>query len=200
MVKLVAQTPLFFALFALGARLLRYATLTRPARRAKNTTSRIRGGMKIKERLSKHPLAAAVVSFFAFTVLIGLLLGAILGPLKCRDGWASPSIGQSGACSWHGGVDRNRGALNTLLSLAGAFGVFLWCVPIRDWRCHCGPIYPPPVSGGCAGREPAGMASVTGLVDRWRRHHEVSMLTAVMLSDDARSVVSVRTGPMSGLS
>jgi hypothetical protein len=131
MVKLVAQTPLFFALFALGARLLRYATLTRPARRAKNTTSRIRGGMKIKERLSKHPLAAAVVSFFAFTVLIGLLLGAILGPLKCRDGWASPSIGQSGACSWHGGVDRNRGALNTLLSLAGAFGVFLWCVPIN---------------------------------------------------------------------
>ena len=23
---------------------------------------------------------------------------------RCRDGWHSPSIGQQGACSWHGGV------------------------------------------------------------------------------------------------
>src|SRR4029077_4755300 len=29
-------------------------------------------------------------------------------------------------------------------------------------------------------REPAGMASVTGLVDRWRRHHEVSILIAAI--------------------
>ena len=82
--------------------------------------------MTIKECLSKHPVVAAVVSFFAFTILIGLLLGAILGPVKCRDGWASHSIDHSGACSWHGGVNRDRDALNIILSVTGAFGVFLW--------------------------------------------------------------------------
>ena len=35
----------------------------------------------------------------------------------------------------------------------------------EDWRCDCGPIYPLAVVGGSAGREPAEMASVTGLVD-----------------------------------
>ena len=25
-------------------------------------------------------------------------------PYRCADGWHSPSIGKSGACSWHGGV------------------------------------------------------------------------------------------------
>ena len=37
----------------------------------------------------------------------------------------------------------------------------------RGWRCDCGPIYPLAVSRGCAGREPAGMASDTGLADCW---------------------------------
>ncbi len=31
-------------------------------------------------------------------------LGYVLGPATCRDGWASSSIGRSGACSHHGGV------------------------------------------------------------------------------------------------
>jgi hypothetical protein len=34
-------------------------------------------------------------------------------------------------------------------------------------RCDCGPICQLAVSEGCAGREPAGMASLTGLVDQW---------------------------------
>ena len=34
-------------------------------------------------------------------------------------------------------------------------------------RCDFGPICQLAVSEGCAGREPAGMASLTGLVDQW---------------------------------
>jgi hypothetical protein len=40
-------------------------------------------------------------------VLVGLLCGlgaAWLCGQRCADGWASPSIGLQGACSWHGGV------------------------------------------------------------------------------------------------
>src|SRR5258708_36595137 len=48
----------------------------------------------------------------------------------------------------------------------------------KDWRCHCGPIYRRAVSGGATGRKPARIASVTGLVDRSRRYHEVSILIA----------------------
>jgi hypothetical protein len=81
---------------------------------------------KFNERLRKHPIGAAIVSFFILNILLGLLLGGILGPTKCRDGWASHSIGHRGACSWHGGVDRSRGAVVTVLSLAGAFGVAIW--------------------------------------------------------------------------
>ena len=35
-------------------------------------------------------------------------LRCMLGPTTCRDGWASPSIGIQGACSWHGGVDHSK--------------------------------------------------------------------------------------------
>src|SRR5262249_41216165 len=49
-----------------------------------------------------------------------------------------------------------------------------------DWQCNCAPILLPAVSKGSAGREPAGMAGVTGLVDRWWRHHEGSMLAAAV--------------------
>ena len=27
------------------------------------------------------------------------------GPVKCKDGWSSSSIGSAGACSYHGGID-----------------------------------------------------------------------------------------------
>ncbi len=57
-------------------------------------------------------------------------LGYVLGPLTCRDGWASHSIGRSGACSHHGGVsDREWVAL-----LAVAIGVCigLWVESRRN--------------------------------------------------------------------
>jgi hypothetical protein len=48
---------------------------------------------------------------------------------------------------------------------------------------------------GLCCREPAGMASVTGLVDQWRRRHEVSILiAAVHLADRFDQKSSFRTG------
>jgi len=46
----------------------------------------------------------------AIATLIGLvwLSNYLLGPVVCRDGWASPSIGHRDACSWHGGVSHSR--------------------------------------------------------------------------------------------
>lgn len=41
--------------------------------------------------------------FVFITVLLLLLF--IAGPARCSDGWASGSIGRSGACSHHGGVN-----------------------------------------------------------------------------------------------
>src|SRR6516164_6081893 len=50
----------------------------------------------------------------------------------------------------------------------------------EDWRCDGGPVYRLAVSGSSGGREPPGLASVTGVGDRRRRHHEVSIPTAVV--------------------
>ncbi|WP_152967616.1 hypothetical protein [Pannonibacter phragmitetus] len=36
---------------------------------------------------------------------------------RCSSGWISPSIGSSGACSHHGGVDRTRPRLAWVFSL-----------------------------------------------------------------------------------
>jgi hypothetical protein len=44
----------------------------------------------------------------AIFVIAYILLNNWAGPVTCKDGWASPSIGRQGACSWHGGVDRTR--------------------------------------------------------------------------------------------
>lgn len=55
-------------------------------------------------------LTAFIVSF--------IVLGHFIGPAKCADGWASPSIGRPGACSWHGGVDRSGAQLRLFGSIA----------------------------------------------------------------------------------
>ena len=51
-------------------------------------------------------------------LLVGLF--SIIPPTKCRDGWESPSIGQQGACSHHGGVRRHTDL--ALLAIAVSFG------------------------------------------------------------------------------
>jgi len=43
------------------------------------------------------------------------LVGWLLGPPDCQDGWNSPSIGNTGACSHHGGVDPT----NDIASIVG---------------------------------------------------------------------------------
>jgi hypothetical protein len=104
--------------------------------------------MRVKEQLQKRPIAGAIaiVAFLILQTLLTILFDQILGPVKCSDGYASPSIGHSGACSSHGGVDRSRDALIGLLSVAGAAAVFICCAPI-------GRASPPPI-----GSEPPSSA------------------------------------------
>ena len=88
--------------------------------------------MRLKDQLQKRPIAGAIaiVAFFVLQNLLTILSEEMLGPVKCRDGYASSSIGRSGACSSHGGVDKSRDALIALLSVAGAGAIFIWCAPI----------------------------------------------------------------------
>ena len=88
--------------------------------------------MRLKGQLQKRPVAGAIaiVSFFILQNLLTILFEQMLGPVKCSDGYASSSIGRSGACSSHGGVDKSRDALIAVLSLAGAGAIFVWCAPI----------------------------------------------------------------------
>jgi hypothetical protein len=55
------------------------------------------------------------ISVFLACFIIG---GQIIGAARCKDGWASGSIGRPGACSHHGGVDRFPGQVRFWLSLA----------------------------------------------------------------------------------
>ncbi len=64
-----------------------------------------------------------IIGFVAF-IGLSVLAGQMLGPVKCRDGWASGSIGRQGACSWHGGVDRSRGALSFVFMVIGGVAGF----------------------------------------------------------------------------
>ena len=49
---------------------------------------------------------------------LGLFL---IGPVKCSDGWDSPSIGKQGACSHHGGVNRLPQTIVLFLSVGFGF-------------------------------------------------------------------------------
>ena len=73
------------------------------------------------------PLPASVVAFLACFIVVGTLMG----PPACRDGWHSRSIGRQGACSWHGGVDRAAGSFRFFGSAAAA-GVVWWLMNLRD--------------------------------------------------------------------
>jgi hypothetical protein len=89
--------------------------------------------MQVKDQLQKRPIAGAIAiaAFFILQSLLTIFSENIFGPVKCSDGYASQSIGRSGACSSHGGVDKSRDTLIALLSVAGAAAIFLWCAPIR---------------------------------------------------------------------
>ena len=88
--------------------------------------------MRLKDQLRKRPVAGviAIVAFFILQSLLTILFEQMFGPVKCNDGYASPSIGRSGACSSHGGVDKSRDTLIAVVSLAGASAVFICCAPL----------------------------------------------------------------------
>ena len=103
-------------------------------------------------------LFAWIIGIATFCGLASLA-GQILGPVTCRDGWPSPSIGRQGACSHHGGVERGREwillPVGTVAIFAG-MGVYRMLAP--------GPVVPvasvrpvsveeqgPPRCPGCGG-------------------------------------------------
>ncbi len=130
----------------------------------------------------KTPFAWALIAYFA----VNIGLGIALGPATCRDGWASPSIGHGGACSWHGGVDKSKGAIAFLGGLLAGFGAFAVadCLrrkddPIPDAQSNhlsdpqptppAGPRYPPepggitcPKCGGATRRRTARRGKFAG--------------------------------------
>ncbi|WP_375395608.1 topoisomerase DNA-binding C4 zinc finger domain-containing protein [uncultured Sphingomonas sp.] len=63
---------------------------------------------------------STIIGIVAF-IGLSILAGQLLGPVPCRDGWASSSIGSRGACSWNGGVDRSRNGLGGLLMIVSGF-------------------------------------------------------------------------------
>jgi hypothetical protein len=65
-----------------------------------------------------RPIILGITTFLASV----LALVSMLGPVTCRDGWHSHSIGQRGACSHHGGVG---GGLHTL-AIFGSAGLGIW--------------------------------------------------------------------------
>jgi len=99
--------------------------------------------MRVKDQIRKRPIAGviAIVAFFILQNLLTIFAENIFGPVKCSDGYASQSIGRSGACSSHGGVDKSRDTLIALLSAIGAGAIFLSCAPI-------GRAPPPPIGTG----------------------------------------------------
>jgi hypothetical protein len=62
-------------------------------------------------------LAVLVVVFF----VAWIVFGAALYSAVCSDGWKSPSIGSSGACSHHGGVDQSWKYYSLLLAGGATF-------------------------------------------------------------------------------
>lgn len=70
---------------------------------------------------------------------IAFVLVLVLLPFsggQCEDGWKSSSIGRQGACSHHGGVDRNEGWLILAAAVASVvgFGVSSWRQSVQDGR------------------------------------------------------------------
>ncbi len=73
---------------------------------------------------------AAVIVFLVVYANVYESVREGFGPLRCRDGWASASVGTQGACSGHGGVDYSPvtkarwAGLLTAIPVAAAFVVF----------------------------------------------------------------------------
>ena len=65
----------------------------------------------------RSPIFYAVLSFIASLIIMRISLPS----LTCMDGWKSPSIGLSGACSHHGGINHIPSTIALIISLAIGF-------------------------------------------------------------------------------
>jgi len=70
----------------------------------------------------RHPIGAG----FATLVIAYNGFMSRVGPTRCEDGWASPSIGTQGACSWHGGVDNSPAVNAFMATVACTMAVVAW--------------------------------------------------------------------------
>lgn len=71
----------------------------------------------MKSMKSFMPWIVGIIVFF-ITINFGhYVANIIVGPMVCNDGWSSSSIGISGACSHHGGVDNSRNGIIAMISL-----------------------------------------------------------------------------------
>ena len=68
----------------------------------------------------RSPIFYAILAFIISLIVVGVLLP----DLACMDGWNSPSIGSSGACSHHGGVNHIPATIGLIVSYAFAFWVW----------------------------------------------------------------------------
>lgn len=74
------------------------------------------------------PASPWLVGFLAFAVSWGAI-SRMEGPVRCRDGWHSSSIGTQGACSHHGGVRPSSAPWLALLVGAVSGGITAWLRP-----------------------------------------------------------------------
>lgn len=79
-------------------------------------------------RFLKSGIFWTVVLAFLVFVSTFVFLRHLEGPVTCRDGWPSPSIGRQGACSWHRGVDHKGGLafLGAMFAVWGFFAFLVW--------------------------------------------------------------------------
>ena len=60
-----------------------------------------------------------VIVGIAVFFILNVAGNGLIGPTRCSDGWASPSIGKQGACSHHGGVNRAPQSAVFMVSILG---------------------------------------------------------------------------------
>lgn len=68
-----------------------------------------------------------IAGFFLFMALT-LFLSTDIPPAVCNDGWKSPSIGATGACSHHGGVNYHLSEYLRAAIISAAAGFFAFLV------------------------------------------------------------------------
>lgn len=93
---------------------------TLPTKTAIHDVSRFEIDGKMDAATRPQPISVSLLPTFAVFVLTLLVVFACAGAISCSDGWASGSVGRSGACSHHGGVNRLPGVLALVLSVFAA--------------------------------------------------------------------------------